>query len=74
MEQHCARLRHEGENPAIVVDKLRPHTQRIWQAFSAAERQAFVQRYAAPRLYPPFNKGARGLAGFTDEELAFLES
>lgn len=47
MEQHCMRLREIGENPAIVVDRLRPHTQRIWQGFSTSERKAFVQRYAA---------------------------
>lgn len=47
VEEHCARLRKTGENPAIVVDLLRAHTQRIWQAFSVAERKAFVSRYAA---------------------------
>ncbi len=47
MEQHCARLRGLGTNPAIIVDKLRPHTQRIWQAFSDQERQEFITRYAA---------------------------
>ncbi len=47
VEDHCARLRKAGENSAIVVDRLRPHTQRIWQAFSVAERKAFVTRYAA---------------------------
>jgi uncharacterized NAD(P)/FAD-binding protein YdhS len=47
MEQHCARLRGLGANPAIIVDKLRPHTQRIWQAFSDQERQEFITHYAA---------------------------
>lgn len=47
MEQHCARLRAAGLNPAMVVDKLRPHTQRIWQAFTDAERREFIARYAA---------------------------
>ncbi len=47
IEDQCARLRKAGENPAIVVDRLRPHTQRIWQAFSVAERKTFVSRYAA---------------------------
>lgn len=47
IEQHCMRLSALGENPAIVVDKLRPHTQRIWQGFSTSERKTFVQRYAA---------------------------
>jgi uncharacterized ferritin-like protein (DUF455 family) len=31
-----------------------------------------VERYAAPRLHPPFNEEARRRAGFTAEELAWL--
>ena len=46
MEQHCARLREMGENPAIVVDKVRPHTQRIWQSFMLEERHEFARRHA----------------------------
>ncbi|MEJ6023803.1 ferritin-like domain-containing protein [Ramlibacter sp. PS4R-6] len=37
-----------------------------------AHYAALVERYAAPRLYPPFNEDARRRAGFTDEELAWL--
>jgi uncharacterized ferritin-like protein (DUF455 family) len=33
-----------------------------------------AQRYDAPRLYPPYNEAARKLAGFTDEEIAFLRA
>lgn len=33
-----------------------------------------VERYDAPRLYPPFNEEARKRAGFSDEELAFLRA
>ena len=47
MEQHCARLRELGANPAIVVDKLRPHTQRIWRRFTLAEKREFVRLHAA---------------------------
>lgn len=47
MEQHCTRLREMGANPAIVVDKLRPHTQRIWQNFTLGERRAFTRHHAA---------------------------
>lgn len=47
MEYHCGRLRQLGANPAICVDKLRPHTQRIWQKFSVEERRQFCTRYAA---------------------------
>ncbi len=31
----------DGVNPAILVDKLRPHTHRIWQHFSLAEKRRF---------------------------------
>jgi uncharacterized ferritin-like protein (DUF455 family) len=31
-----------------------------------------VERYAAPRLHPPFNEEARRRAGFSEEELAWL--
>lgn len=47
MEEHCGRLRHMGANSAIVVDKLRAHTQRIWQSFSLDEKQEFCQRHAS---------------------------
>lgn len=47
MEQHCARLRELGANPAIIVDKMRPHTQRIWQRFSLEERLTFAREHAA---------------------------
>jgi uncharacterized NAD(P)/FAD-binding protein YdhS len=47
LERHCGRLRQLGANPAICVDKLRPHTQRIWQHFSAEEKRQFCARYAA---------------------------
>jgi len=33
---------------------------------------ALAERYAAPKLYPPFNEDARLRAGFTAEELAWL--
>jgi uncharacterized NAD(P)/FAD-binding protein YdhS len=47
VEEYCARLREAGENPDIVVDKLRPHTQRVWQAFSLSDRKTFAARHAA---------------------------
>jgi uncharacterized ferritin-like protein (DUF455 family) len=37
-----------------------------------AHYAALVERYEAPRLYPPFNESARKRAGFSDEELAWL--
>jgi uncharacterized NAD(P)/FAD-binding protein YdhS len=48
VEEHCARLRADGRNPAVVVDKLRPFTQRIWRNFSVAEKQEFSRRYRTP--------------------------
>jgi len=47
IERHCGRLRQLGANPAICVDRLRPHTQRIWQHLSAEEKCQFCTRYAA---------------------------
>lgn len=44
---HCARLRELGANPAIIVDRMRPHTQRIWQRFTLDERLAFARTHAA---------------------------
>ncbi len=45
MEEHCARLRADGMNPAVVVDKLRPFTQRIWRNFSVTEKGEFSRDY-----------------------------
>lgn len=47
MEEHCAHLRDKGANPAIIVDKMRAHTQRIWSRFSLEERKVFARRHAA---------------------------
>lgn len=47
VERHCARLREQGANPAIIVDKLRPHTQRIWQNFTIEDKISFVRGHAA---------------------------
>jgi uncharacterized NAD(P)/FAD-binding protein YdhS len=45
--EHCTQLRELGANPAIVVDKMRGHTQRIWKNFTRDERLEFMRRYAA---------------------------
>lgn len=37
-----------------------------------AHYAVLVERYDAPRLYPPFNEAARKRAGFSDDELAYL--
>jgi uncharacterized NAD(P)/FAD-binding protein YdhS len=47
VKHHCALLHERNANPAIIVDKMRPHTQRIWSHFTREERLVFAQRYAA---------------------------
>jgi uncharacterized NAD(P)/FAD-binding protein YdhS len=47
IEEHCARLRELGANPGIIVDKMRPHTQRIWKNFTHEDRMEFVRHHAA---------------------------
>ncbi|MGB0578984.1 MAG: FAD/NAD(P)-binding protein [Limisphaerales bacterium] len=47
LEKHCQQLLRLGANPGIVVDRLRPHTQRIWQNFSIEEKQRFLNEFAA---------------------------
>jgi uncharacterized NAD(P)/FAD-binding protein YdhS len=37
--------RAEGVNPAILVDKLRPFTQQIWQGFSLLEKKRFNRHF-----------------------------
>ena len=39
-----------------------------------AQYRLLAQRYAAPRLHPPFNAEARRCAGFSEEELALLQA
>jgi uncharacterized NAD(P)/FAD-binding protein YdhS len=45
LETHCERLRGQNMNPAILVDKLRPYTQRLWQNFTLAEKDRFLREY-----------------------------
>jgi uncharacterized NAD(P)/FAD-binding protein YdhS len=47
VELHCARLRELGANPAIIVDKMRAHTQHVWQRFSVEEKLTFAREHAA---------------------------
>jgi uncharacterized NAD(P)/FAD-binding protein YdhS len=47
VRKHCAMLYERNANPAIIVDKLRPHTQRIWARFSRDERLTFATEHAA---------------------------
>ena len=47
IEEHCAILHQRNANPAIIVDKLRPYTQRIWSQFSQHDRLTFAREHAA---------------------------
>ena len=47
VQHHCALLHERNANPAIIVDKMRPHTQRIWSRFTREDRRAFARSYAA---------------------------
>jgi len=47
LETHCRELRAKGLNPAILVDKLRPHTQRVYQQFTLDEKKRFLKDYRA---------------------------
>ncbi|OBK74821.1 FAD/NAD(P)-binding protein [Mycobacterium sp. 1274761.0] len=47
VKRHCATLHERNANPAIIVDKLRAHTQRIWAGFTPEERLAFAKHHAA---------------------------
>ncbi len=47
VQQQCQRLERMSQNPAIAIDKLRPHTQRIWQELPVEDKREFVTRYAA---------------------------
>jgi uncharacterized NAD(P)/FAD-binding protein YdhS len=47
VRHHCGVLHERNANPAIIVDKMRPHTQRIWGRFTREERLQFAREYAA---------------------------
>ncbi|EEF61856.1 FAD/NAD(P)-binding protein [Pedosphaera parvula] len=44
-KQHYRTTLNSNLNPAILVDKLRPFTQRIWQNFSVFEKKQFNRRF-----------------------------
>ncbi len=46
VQQHCQKLERMSQNPAIAIDKLRPHTQRLWRSLSVADKRLFLERYA----------------------------
>lgn len=44
-KQHYRAATARNLNPAIIVDKLRPLTQRIWQGFSLLEKRQFNRHF-----------------------------
>jgi len=44
-KKHYRAAKARKINPAILVDKLRPYTQRIWQNFSLAEKKQFNRHF-----------------------------
>jgi uncharacterized NAD(P)/FAD-binding protein YdhS len=47
VQKHCNQLQQMSQNPAIAIDKLRPHTQRLWQNLTTEEKQSFLEQDAA---------------------------
>lgn len=47
VEKHCVILHERNANPAIVVDRLRPHTQHVWSGVSRDDRLRFAKEHAA---------------------------
>jgi uncharacterized NAD(P)/FAD-binding protein YdhS len=47
-KQHYREAQARHLNPAILVDKLRPHTQRLWQGFSLFEKRQFNRHFRTP--------------------------
>ena len=47
VRQHGENLKQRSQNSAIAVDKLRPHTQRLWRSLSLEDKQKFFAEYAA---------------------------
>ena len=47
VQQHCDRLKQMSQNSAIAIDKLRPHTQRLWRNLSTEDKRKFLNHDAA---------------------------
>lgn len=47
VKQHRDRLKQMSQNSAIAIDKLRPHTQRLWRNLSTEDKREFLNRDAA---------------------------
>ena len=47
VQRHCERLKQMSQNPAIAIDTLRPHTQRLWRSLSKEDKQDFLRHDVA---------------------------
>lgn len=47
IQNHCNLLRQMSQDPAIAIDKLRLHTQRLWMSLATSEKRKFLERYSA---------------------------
>ena len=45
LQVHYERVCGLGLNPALLVDKLRPYTQRLWQNFTLADKRRFLREF-----------------------------
>jgi uncharacterized NAD(P)/FAD-binding protein YdhS len=43
LRTHCEVVRAMGMSPGVLVDKLRPLTQKLWQGLTLAEKQRFLR-------------------------------
>ena len=48
VSENCESLRRMSQNPSIAIDKLRPHTQQLWQSLSDRRKRIFITE-SAPR-------------------------
>lgn len=44
VNKHIKTVREYGVSAEPIIDSLRPHTQKIWQSFSDAEKELFMSR------------------------------
>ncbi len=47
VQQHCDRLKQMSQNSAIAIDKLWPHTQRLWRNLSTEDKKDVLRNDAA---------------------------
>jgi uncharacterized NAD(P)/FAD-binding protein YdhS len=48
LTRHRNFLQGQGIHPAVLVDKLRPFTQRVWQGLPLADKQRFLREFRTP--------------------------